>query len=67
MPTQTNEKILRVMDWMIQTLQFHQRIDDPHPNEEWGLDPQWSPPMKEAMDLYEDIKAGRIIAMEAPG
>lgn len=58
------QRLLTTLDWMIQTFQFQQRADDPHPNEEWGLDPQWSPEMQEAMALREDLRTGRLVAEE---
>ena len=52
---------------MIQTLQYHQRIDDPHPNQAWGdngVEPNWSPELREAMTLHAEIEAGRLMVTE---
>ena len=65
-----NEPTLRVhqtLGWMIQTLQYHQRIDDPHPNQAWGdngVEPNWSPELREAMTLHAEIEAGRLMVTE---
>lgn len=62
MATKTNQRVLGSLSWMIQTMQFHQRENDPNP--EWGLDPSWSPEMLAAMAVYEDIKSGKIVCIE---
>lgn len=61
--THTNKRILKTLDWVIPTLLYQQVIDDPNPDV--GLDRQLSPEMIEVLALYEDIKAGRIIATES--
>jgi len=67
--TDATQRLLTTLDWMILTFQYQRKADDPHAGEAdyedgFGLDHNWSPELREAMSLRDDLRDGRLIVSE---
>ena len=54
------KRVYDALDWMIATMQWHNRIDDPHANEEWGVNGHVSPELAEAIAVREALEGGQL-------